>query len=722
MTPPTATMGWNTGLLFSLALLFVPIWSEAGSDLPGTTGSRKYWVYFRDKGPEYVVIDTKGGSIPRTTGRSVAVAEAPELTPRALRRRARTMGSDDVISPEDLPLYRRYIEQIENLGARVSVQSRWMNAVSAWLTPGQAEAITGLGCVDRISPVRTLGVRRGPGTDTESRPWMMTAPDALIARETPVPDYGNSFAQLDAVRVPQLHAIGVTGRDVVIGLLDSGFRWREHRSLADMAVIGEHDFISDDDNTGNQPGDPPGQDFHGTLVLSVVGGYAPGALVGPAFGSEFLLAKTEVIGSETQVEEDNWAAGIEWLEAMGVDVVNSSLGYDVWDDGSGYSWAGGDFDGKTTVVAKAAARAARLGVILCISAGNEGNGDGITGTLLTPADVDTAITAGAASIDGLLAGSSSTGPTSDARIKPDLSAPGIGVFSASASGYDSYTFQNGTSMASPFAAGAAALLLSVRPELTPVQVREILRSSADTSRIQNFTMFPNNFTGWGYVDALGAALSQGPVFSNRPVLDTSGAEVRITIDILSKYGLDPGEIRIGFRLEGETTDSGVFHVKPMMQDSSFMFPTSGRYSATITGYPVGTTVAFFIEAGDSAGHAYRSPPPPVAEHWVFTYGSTDVEKPIEIPTTFQLLQNYPNPFNGTTNIVFDLPEDGAVSVKIFNVLGQLVLTLFDGFQAGGSAESRAPLLFRSEDVPGGAYFCRVTTSRESRVIKMMVVK
>jgi len=717
----------TAGVMISFLQIVFANPSHAGRPAASTPGLRKYWVYFVDKGAV-------------SPGRSLRADDAPELTERALRRRTKTLGPANVVLPEDLPLNARYVGLIETLGARVVVKSRWMNALSAWMSPDRAREIEGLSCVLKISPVRVLRVRAGPdgatvpetrGTADNGAPEGGGPPDAdgppiaggspIVGNQT-VPDYGTSFAQLDAVRVPQLHAIGVTGRDVLVGLLDSGFRWRDHRSLTGMQVTGEHDFLSDDDNTANEPGDNPGQDSHGTLVLSVLGGYAPGSLIGTAFGSEYLLAKTEVIGSETQIEEDYWAAGIEWLESRGADVVNSSLGYDVWDDGSGYSWAGGDFDGKTSVVARAGAQAARLGVVLCVAAGNEGNGDGVTGTLLTPADVDTAITAGAASFDGLLSGSSSTGPTSDGRIKPDLTAPGQGVYSASVSGYDSYAFQSGTSLASPFAAGAAALLLSVRPGLTPVEVRDILRSAADSARIRNFVGFPNNFTGWGYLDALGAALSVGPVFSNRPLIDTSGGTTRVAIDIVSKYGLRSGEVLLFSRREDDATSAGVYRMDPMTLDSSFMFPGSGRYTATLTGYPVGTGVAFTIGAGDSAGNSYRSPPEAVADRWVFTVGSTAVGGPPDLPTAFRLLQNYPNPFNGTTSITYDLPEDGPVSVKVYNVLGQLVATLFDGFQSAGPAGSRSPLMFGADDVPGGAYFCRVVTPLGSDVIKMMVLK
>jgi len=110
--------------------------------------------------------------------------------------------------------------------------------------------------------------------------------------------------------------------------------------------------------------------------------------------------------------------------------------------------------------------------------GNEWNGDGIVGTMTTPADADSVISVGAVNFDGRLAIFSSTGPTNDGRIKPDVVAPGVNIYHARVPGPDTYGYSQGTSLATPLTAGAAALLLSVRPELTPVEVRDALRSTA----------------------------------------------------------------------------------------------------------------------------------------------------------------------------------------------------------------------------------------------------
>jgi serine protease AprX len=682
----------------------LPLWIAAliAAHSPAEAGEGKYWVRFTDKGP---------------AGASVS---APDVGARALRRRAKVLPAGSLVQAEDVPLHPPYLETLRSMKIPVVTRSRWMNAVSAIIPDTELARVAALPFVAGVEPVRKASVGtppEGPGAPVPGAGTRLPGPGPHGSGGA-VPDYGSSYAQLDAVRVPAVHALGVTGRGIVVGLLDSGYRWRDHRSLVNMKVVKEYDFINRDTDTADGPGDPPGEDTHGTLVLSVLGGYAPGELVGPAFGSEFLLAKTEYVPTETQVEEDYWAAGIEWLEANGADVVNSSVGYDTWDNGSGYSRD--DFDGRTSIVARAAERAVRLGVVLCVAMGNEGNGDGVTGTMLTPADVDTAISVGAASFDGLLSTASSTGPTSDGRIKPDVTAPGVGVYGASTGGFDAYTYQSGTSLSSPIAAGAAALLLSARPELTPLEVRDIVRSTADTSRIRNFSSFPNNFTGWGYLDAFSALLASGPVFSNRPDVSTAPEGALISVNVVSAAGVKPDGVLLRYR--DDRVPSAVPDTIAMALDSAFLFPGSGRYVATIPPQPPGTPVAFSISAVDSAGREYLSPAPFFHDRWILSYGSGEVEEPVDIPKAVRLLQNYPNPFNGETNIVFDLPSEGFVTLRVYNALGELVATPLEGFTAAGVYGSRPPVLFRAGSLPSGVYLCRLSSPSGSAMQKMMLVK
>ena len=141
----------------------------------------------------------------------------------------------------------------------------------------------------------------------------------------------------------------------------------------------------------------------------------PGSLIGPAFKSEYLLAKTEMVEQEIQAEEDNYVAGLEWGEENGAQVVSTSLGYLDW-----YTYE--DLDGNTVVTTNAIDIAVRLGLTCVTAAGNEGNSSWYY--IIAPADADSVISVGAVNVNDMLATFSSHGPTYDGRIKPEVCARG----------------------------------------------------------------------------------------------------------------------------------------------------------------------------------------------------------------------------------------------------------------------------------------------------------
>jgi hypothetical protein len=239
-----------------------------------------------------------------------------------------------------------------------------------------------------------------------------------------------------------------------------------------------------------------GTGTHGTMTLSTIGGFSSGNLIGPAFNSTYILAKTENTDSETPIEEDNWIAAMEWADSIGVDVTSTSLGYIDFDPPwPSYTWM--DMDGNTTVITNGADYAAQIGIVVVNSAGNEGYNSSHN-TLGAPADGDSVITAGAVNSDGSRASFSSVGPTVDGRIKPDIMA--LGSWNVVADPYNDYsfTYANGTSFSCPLSAGVAALILSANPSLTPMQVRDAMRNTAS----QNTN--PDNLYGWGILNALAA--------------------------------------------------------------------------------------------------------------------------------------------------------------------------------------------------------------------------
>ena len=351
---------------------------------------------------------------------------------------------------------------------------------------------------------------------------------------------------------------------------------------------------------------------------------------------------------------------------------------------------------------------------ICNAMGNESNGDGFTGTMLTPADADSIISVGAVSFSRYLAGFSGTGPTNDGRTKPDVVAPGVGVYYASASGASSYASTSGTSLATPLAAGAAALVLSARPELTPIEIRDALRATADTIDAAEHPLRPNNFTGWGLINAFNAALSFGPIFSNEPVIGVAGAASVVSTKVISRFGITPGSVILHYGV-GEST---FFTSIAMTLDSAMVFPASGRYTAEIPTHPEGTLIRFSIEARDDGGHRYESPAPVKGSAWRLRYGLPGGGTDPPLPAATELTQNYPNPFNPATSFDYRLAVPGFVTCKIYDLLGREVATLVNQEQPAGFYSVQ----WNAAGESSGIYFYRLMTPSSALTGKMVLLR
>jgi hypothetical protein len=458
-------------LLAALATSAAAATAVPGPELP-------VWVFFTDKG----TMEDDAGAF---------TIAAERLTERALLRRARHAPGGPLVTWADLPNDPTYLAWLRDHGFAIRAESRWLAAVSVVAGPEDLALLTRQPFVARLEPVRASATR-----DLPTRP----APPPPNGRDGAL-EYGGSLPALAQVNVPAVHALGFHGEGVVIGMLDSGFD-TTHEALVDVDVLGAWDFVNDDPVVADEPGDPAGQDSHGTTTLSTIGGYKPGSLIGPAFAASFYLAKTEDIGQEVPIEEDFWVEGLEWLETRGCDLVTSSLCYADW-----YNFA--DYDGNTCVTTVAADAAAARGLAVFNSAGNY---RWSTGTIAAPADGDSVIAVGAVEITGEIAGFSSPGPTADGRIKPDVCALGDGNYVVAPGTLDQYNYASGTSYSCPLTAGVAALLLSAHPGTSPWLLREALRETASQADA------PNNDFGWGIIDALAALQSlQTTGVSDAPV-------------------------------------------------------------------------------------------------------------------------------------------------------------------------------------------------------------
>ncbi|HPF71242.1 MAG TPA: S8 family serine peptidase, partial [Candidatus Krumholzibacteria bacterium] len=497
-------------------------------------------------------------------------------------------------------------------GAHLRHVSRWLDAASFDATPAQERALAALPGVGHVQPV-ARGQRPEP---VPTRPLAaLPVPDKAAATDL---DYGYNLPGMLQVNVPLVHALGLRGRGVVVGVMDGGFD-TGHEAFQGLVVLGAWDFVNGDPVVADEPGDPMGADAHGTMVLSALAARKAGHLMGPAPDVAVLLAKTEDAADEQPIEEDHWLAGLEWLEANGADVVTSSLIYYDW-----YDFA--DLDGHTAVTTRAAAAAAARGVLILNAAGNNRT---TTGTLGAPADADSIITVGAVSTGGSTTWFSSPGPTADGRIKPDVAAQGLNNPVADPVDPFAYLEASGTSFATPLVAGVAALVLERAPGLTNLQVRDALRETASHPGA------PDNDQGWGVIDALAAVRYWGPVFAHLPVPDTEdpGGPFGVGAMATAVHGLDEASLVVRWRAAG-----GAWQTVPLV-------PTGGgpvAYFAEIPGQPSGTVVDYYLEGTDLAGVTVTEPVRAPTRLHTFRVGP-DTTPPVisHVPLGNQALSHWP---------------------------------------------------------------------------------
>lgn len=658
--------------------------------------STRFWVFFRDRGQVTINLTVPAAA------RNLGISE------RALWRRSKVLPTNRLLDERDLPVSVEYVDQVRSTGSRILGTSRWLNAVAVEASPSQRQSIISLPFVLLTDPV--LPMKRPPIDFSPSLP-QLTLPKSSSA---PSLDYGFSFTQLNNIKVVDAHNLGINGSGVVIGMIDNGFNFhRSHTALRDIRLIDEYDFIHGIQSTQRQPWENSSQGNHGQYTLSAVGGFHEGFLVGAAFGASFILAKTEMDSTEVPQEEVLYVQALEWMEQLGADVVSTSLGYIDW-----YTYD--SLDGRTATTSKAARVAASKGVLLVTAMGNEGHfrGPGQTGTMIAPADADSIISAGATYSDYLIADFSSTGPTRDGRVKPEVMAQGVSVVSATGP-TASYVGVSGTSLSTPLTAGVAALIFSAHPELTPMQVRDAMIQTAfrynDPFVPSRTASYPNNYYGYGIVNALAAVTYNGIAFSNKPMVIDNVSSLGVYVWTMSSSPL--------------VTDSLVLHYQvssggPFLQMTAT--PT-GTQNLFVVSVPSGSDSSFprgYFSSRDNAGRTGRLPyNAPDSLLVLKQFIVTEILGLTAIPGEFILNVNYPNPFNAGTSITFDAPASEYVQLEIYDLLGRRVKTVF----RGNSTRGRNIYSWNGTDESGksvstGVYFSNLRTPKGTLTQRMLFLK
>jgi len=410
------------------------------------------------------------------------------FTSRALQRRIKQKIQ---FVSNDLPVSSVYVDSIKHLGFNVLHESKWTNAVSVNVV--DITQFDKLKDIKFVVPYKLKSVLKSNYFQGNK----------FISETTPVKVdlksyYGPSYRQIAIHHGDYMHNRGFRGQGMLIAVIDAGFSNAQNMSSLDSLwhenrVKLVRDLIVPDGNVFVQHP-------HGSEVLSILAGLSPGKLVGSAPKADYVLLRTEdatlepngVGGTrerEYPVEEFNWAVAAELADSIGVDVISTSLGYSLFNDPQ-LSHTYSDMNGRTTLISKAAAIASSKGMIVIVSAGNEGNNS--WKYITAPADADSILTVGAIDTSKNVAAFSSRGPTSDHRIKPDVVA--VGSSTNLQQPDNEFVQGSGTSFSAPIIAGLTACLWQSCPNKTNMEVIRAIKQYA--SQFSN----PDTIKGFGLPD------------------------------------------------------------------------------------------------------------------------------------------------------------------------------------------------------------------------------
>lgn len=396
------------------------------------------------------------------------------LSEKAIARRVKQQLP---IDSTDLPVCKNYIEAIQQMGVKVVATGKWENFVTV--------SCNDTTLIDQIASFPFVkATQKVWQTPSKLKARAKLQRDSLTNGEVELENwYGPAYHQIAMSNGHKLHEAGFKGEGMTIAVIDAGFHNVDKIAAMDnIRILGTRDFV-------NPKSDIFAENDHGMKVFSCIAMNKPHVMVGSAPEASFWLLRSEDESSEYPVEGDYWMAAVEFADSVGVDVINTSLGYYKFDDKSmNYEYR--YLDGKYTMMSRQASRIADKGMVLVCSAGNEGIGS--WKKITPPGDAENILTVGAISKSKALASFSSIGNTADNRIKPDVVA--LGMFANVMDTNGETTIANGTSFSTPILCGMITCLWQARPELTAKQIIQLVRASGD--RVD----FPDNIYGYGIPD------------------------------------------------------------------------------------------------------------------------------------------------------------------------------------------------------------------------------
>ncbi len=600
---------------------------------------------------------------------------APYLSVRAIARRTKyAIGIDST----DLPISATYLSQIRAVpNVTVHNVSKWLNAISIQTNdPNAITTINGFWFVQSVTGVasRTSGRDK---FDTE----IFTATTSAGRLEQLTADYYNygttSFNEIKIHNGQFLHNIGLRGQNMHIAMLDGGFfNYTTLRSFDSIntngQVLSTWDFV---DRNASVVED----NSHGMQCLSTIAANIPGQFIGKAPKASFHLFRTEDVSSEYPIEEFNWVCGAERADSSGADLISSSLGYG-YDFGSGIpDYPKSSLDGNTNMSSIAADLAAKKGLLVFNSAGNEGNG--AWQTILSPADADSIVAVGAINTDSLVASFSSYGPSADGQVKPDVASVGAPAMVQGAGG--NIGFNNGTSFSCPNMAGLSACLWQAFPEVNNIRIIRALRQASHKANN------PDNRMGYG-IPNMKLAFSTLLIEYATSSASLSGCDATITWNSKDVAAM---KYEIERKLPNENNYSKVGELNPQAGD--ILANHSYNFSNTIVSNNAGVVSYRIRQVIDTAAASFTAV-------YIDT-ASVTTTSPCVNNAAVSLIRVQPNPTAGNTTLVVEtndaIPD---MPVAVFDSKGSLVLQVQSSKTAGIKT-----IDLPTQKLQSGIYYVRV---------------
>ncbi len=569
------------------------------------------------------------------------------LSSRAISRRTKY---NIAIDSSDIPVVQQYIDSVLSTGTVTLLgRLRWLNAII--IQTSDATALDKINSFPFVKKTSGVALRKVNGKLSENKfPPFYNSSQTANRFEQSLSDTFNYSASSSQIKIHKgefLHNIGARGQGMQIAFLDAGYTSYSTNQFFDSArarkqFLSTWDFVQNDSMVEDHS--------HGLACLSIVAAYKPGNFVGSCPEAGYYLLRTEDAPTEQIIEEYNWAMGAEYADSSGTDVISSSLGYTTFDNSS-FDHTYADLDGNTTVAARMAKMAAKKGILVLISAGNDGNKT--WHYINTPADADSVLTVGAVDANGTIAAFSSFGPTSDERIKPDAVSVGSGTALSTTSGTVGYG--SGTSFSCPNLAGLATCLWQLFPEASNWKIIRTIQKSSDKYNS------PQSQYGYGLPDLKKAT---GLLLTDLATINAIFSNCTVTISWSSK-DIKTMLYYVERKLPGETNYTKIKTIAA--KGTSF---SSQQYNINDTINPgiTGTVNYRIKQVIDTSSAGY--------DEYIIQSASADITACFPLSTSDnqnqKLISIYPNPTHSQLMLKFtDVNSIQDLQLQIVSITGQI---------------------------------------------------